>query len=286
MCNRGPRQRQHGGFTLLELLVVAAIIAVLASLLLPALSNAKSQAQRAQCSGNQRQLTLTWLIYAGDHNERLVPNGENDLSDPEHNTLWVYGGPHPNTLAFTNNTYLQDARFAAFAPYLPSTGVYRCPADKGKLHVTGGKSLLEGPEVPRNRSYSLNGYVGPTLALIGAPDYITPQFATYRKTSDILSPPPAQLFVFQDVNPASICFPAFIVRMPGGGIDGFFHYPSALHDRSGVLSFADGHIENHHWGDPRTCRKAEGAAVIVHQDPCPNNADLAWIRDRATSAIK
>ena len=268
---------------MIELLVVVAIIGILASLLLPALSKAKAQAQRVHCSANQRQLALTWLLYAGDHNERVVPNGESGSTDLEQPTLWVSGGSHPNTLAFTNNIYLQDARHAAFAPYLTAPAVYKCPADLGKLYVLGGKSLLGGPDVPRNRSYSMNGYIGATPALADTPEYITPKYATYRKTSDITSPSPAQLFVFQDVNPASICFPAFIVRMPGNAVDGFYHYPSTLHNRSGVLGFADGHVESHRWKDSRTFRTAESAGVIIHRDPCPNNADLTWIRERATS---
>ena len=274
---------QGGGFTLIELLVVVAIIGILASLLLPALSKAKAQAQRVHCSGNQRQLALTWLLYAGDHNERVVPNGESAAEDRDQPTLWVFGGSHPNTPAFTNNVYLQDARHAAFAPYLTAPAVYRCPADKGKLYVLGGKALLGGPDVPRNRSYSMNGYVGATPELADTPEYITPMFATFRKTSDIITPTPAQLFLFQDVNPASICFPAFIVRMPGNAVDGFYHYPSTLHNRFGVLAYADGHAESHRWKDSRTFRTAESSGVIIHRDPCPNNPDLAWIRERSTS---
>lgn len=276
-----PRN-SNAGFTLIELLVVIGIIAILASLLLPALSKAKAQAHRAQCTSNQRQLTLTWLMYAGDHNESLVPNGENDPAESDQTTLWVYGGAHPNTPAFTNSTYLLDARYAAFAPYLTSPGVYRCPADVGKLYVLGGNALLGGPVIPRNRSYSLNGYLGTASGMVD-PDYITPKYRNFRKTSDINSPAPSQLFVFQDVNPASICFPAFVVRMPGNRIDGFFHYPGSLHNRSGVLAFADGHTESHRWKDERTLRTPEGVSLLIHSDLCPNNPDLAWIQERTTS---
>ena len=65
---------RRSGFTLIELLVVIAIIAILAALLLPALSRAKEKSKRAVCKSNERQITLTILMYAGD-NEGKFPTG-------------------------------------------------------------------------------------------------------------------------------------------------------------------------------------------------------------------
>src|SRR5216117_2263794 len=65
--------RQWKAFTLVELLVVISIIAILASLLLPASSQAKAKAQTIQCLNNQRQLQLAWYLYAGDNNDRIAP---------------------------------------------------------------------------------------------------------------------------------------------------------------------------------------------------------------------
>lgn len=68
---RARARRSGGGFTLVELLVVVAIIAVLASLVLPALSSAKSQGRRAVCLSNLRQLGIAIHLYADDNRGRI-----------------------------------------------------------------------------------------------------------------------------------------------------------------------------------------------------------------------
>ena len=59
-------------FTLVELLVVIGIIALLISILIPALGRARDQAQRAKCMANLKTLTEAWVQYANDHKGRLV----------------------------------------------------------------------------------------------------------------------------------------------------------------------------------------------------------------------
>jgi type II secretory pathway pseudopilin PulG len=55
--------------------VVIAVIAVLMAILMPALQRAREQGQRAVCMSTLKQLTLCWIMYADDNDDRLV-NGE------------------------------------------------------------------------------------------------------------------------------------------------------------------------------------------------------------------
>src|SRR5262245_37425413 len=57
--------------TLIELLGVIAVIAILASMLLPALGSAKERARRIACLNNERQFLLAVHLYAGDNYEKL-----------------------------------------------------------------------------------------------------------------------------------------------------------------------------------------------------------------------
>src|SRR5437870_2152938 len=66
---RASTRTVHDGFTLAELLVVVTTIAILASLLLPALSKAKATTKRASCTSNLRQVGLAIRMYADDHRD-------------------------------------------------------------------------------------------------------------------------------------------------------------------------------------------------------------------------
>src|SRR5271170_6209423 len=71
--NPSERRRPSGGFTLVELLVVIGIIALLISILLPALSKARRSAKTTACLSNIRQLVMGELQYMQDYGGRFSP---------------------------------------------------------------------------------------------------------------------------------------------------------------------------------------------------------------------
>ena len=258
-------------FTLIELLVVIAIIAILAALLLPALGQAKARAQRIQCINNEKQLTLTWMIYSGDNNDVLVANGQCVAGGNPNLRLWVQGSFfYPDT----NSALLYSPVYALFAPYLASSEVYRCPADVPDFNRNG----IHGPKL---RSYGLNAFMrwtGPWHNELGSPTGCQ----IFEKNTQIATP--SRLFTFQDEYPQSICWPYFGVPMTYQGSESFYNFPSIAHNNGGVLSFADGHAEWHCWTDPRTLSPTS-TDFHMHDDPSPNNADLDWLQEHTTIVV-
>jgi prepilin-type N-terminal cleavage/methylation domain-containing protein len=261
-------KNNRAAFTLIELLVVIAIIAILASLLLPTLASAKSQAYRIQCINNLRQLSQIWTIYASDHDERFVANG-----DGESVNSWVVGSFKAHPLDSTNSSMLLDNRHSLFAPYLKSTSLYKCPADRSPGTSTTQAYL-------RVRSYGMNSYLGWEGPMFrGMPNAV--RYKMVKKMAHITQPSPANLLVFQEVNPDSICRPCFGVYMSPTAPPRFLHIPASYHNRSGVNTFADGHVESHRWVDPRTISPGK-IDYHSHSYFSPGNPDISWIQARTT----
>lgn len=134
----GPRTADLSGFSLIELLVVMAIIAILAALLLPGLSRAKEAGRAVACKNNLRQLSLGSATYALDNKDRL-PFFLN----------WLATRPG-------------DLTSGQLFPYLKSTQVYMCPTDRinlgSSMHSPAAPSspIFSGQLHDRDYSYAMN----------------------------------------------------------------------------------------------------------------------------------
>ncbi|MBO4632707.1 MAG: DUF1559 domain-containing protein [Lentisphaeria bacterium] len=83
---RHSELKRHGMFSLIELLIVIAIIAILAGMLLPALNQVRATARKTNCLSNLRQLGTGILLYADEHT--YLPFSSNNKVYPDNQRMW------------------------------------------------------------------------------------------------------------------------------------------------------------------------------------------------------
>ncbi len=273
------------GFTLIELLTVITIIAVLAAILLPALSTARDRAQGVFCMNNTRQLTLAWLVYADDHNGRLPYNLVMTATSARTNINWVN-----NVMTWdlsSDNTNLATITEASLGPFVSGvTSIYHDPADRALSAVQQAAGWTQ-----RIRSYSMNmmmGDAGPASAT--GENSNNPGYRQFFKLEQI--PHASDIFVFLDEHPDSIDDGYFLNRDMAESVGAsdygstsvkWLDLPASYHNRSTAFSFADGHALLHRWLKASTIRPplahAAQLPITIPATPAGENADFNWLMD-------
>lgn len=141
-------------FTLMELLIVIAIIAILASLLLPALQRARETAMAIKCINNQHSLMTYTLSYIGDYQDYLPFGGRRTVSWGEDSfapqtVIWLYADK--SAKADDGHAFMKTD----WVTTVPKMEIFKCPSVDSKW------SFSDTEIKPRHFGFSYGMFVGP-----------------------------------------------------------------------------------------------------------------------------
>lgn len=266
--SEGTKDLKSAAFTLVELLIVLAVLALWALLLVPALARTQPDSRAARCLNNHRQLCRAWLMYADDNNDKLAINIHGGSAASPSQPLWAPGWLDWSTASDNTNTiYLTDARYSILATYCGKDArLFKCPADQYVSLSQRARGWRE-----RVRSVSQNLYAATGNVDTGPTD---PSYLHVTKLAELVNPKPSETWVSLDEHPDSINDEGFFAPYAAYWID----LPANYHDGGAGFAFADGHSEIHRWQASLLkvpVKYTFSAPAVTASDP-----DLLWLRYR------
>ncbi|MGZ4962003.1 MAG: type II secretion system protein [Limisphaerales bacterium] len=290
--------RLQRAFTLIELLVVIGIIAILAALLVPALSRGKQKAQGISCVNNGHQLMTALVMYTSDYHDFFPPNPDDANTVPGHN--WCGGKAGQGGKEEFNPDIIRDPTRSLLIHYVANNpSVFRCPTDSRMGLYQGTNAALIGHTVPSARTFSMSQACGTICEAFdtqwgkhGGKPYLpvngpwldnghgnkrTGPWMTYGKFSNIGAPGPAMLWVLIDEDATDLNDAAF-----GYGMEQpiWYDVPGTYHNFGCGFAFADGHSETHQWKYRK--QKVGWGHRVANDD---DYADWLWMRSRTSSHL-
>jgi prepilin-type N-terminal cleavage/methylation domain-containing protein/prepilin-type processing-associated H-X9-DG protein len=157
---RVPATKQNpNAFSLIELLVTIALIAILAALLLPTLASARKKAHTVSCQNNLRQLSVSTFLYCQDNNDYLPFAWYND-PDPSENNFSALLTP-----------ILYRADFDGYGDF--ESKVFTCPkrmmeplVGLNPMRISYGMNANNSIDFPDPRTRRLSTVVNPSATLL------------------------------------------------------------------------------------------------------------------------
>lgn len=271
---------KNKGFTLVELLVVIAVIAILMAILLPALTKARIQAKRVICLSGLRQLVMAWLAYADNFDGKIVNGGQ-----PPSNTNPSVAEPYwctplpllPATDEFgTFDTRRYDwdwdpplelpyeervalLKQGALYKYCNDVKAYRCPEAGSDMHRT--YIIPESMNASMHPGYHAEGKI-------------------IKRTGQIKkSVERVVFFEEKEISPDAFMFPYV---PPGHDPYWDSDKPNVMHGRGANFGFADGHADFHGWECDSTIELSkcvQCSSFATYQNACPENYDGKWVHN-------
>jgi prepilin-type N-terminal cleavage/methylation domain-containing protein/prepilin-type processing-associated H-X9-DG protein len=216
-------------FTLVEMLVVIAIVGILAALLLPVLAQGRSSAQRAACESNLRQLAVATEMYLGDNGGYFFPRSGPPSSAGQQ---WWFGWLQGTTVPEGQRAF--DLSTGVLFPYLRGSDVRLCPSPnwRSPQFKPKGTNVIF--------SYGCNAYLfaGPGRLPVNI-DQVS------RPASTALFADAAQVNIFQaPASPANPMFEEFYYVDLETNYGRFNNQPNGhfRHSQRANATFADGHV--------------------------------------------